>query len=691
MRNYVDEGRVITTPDKLVSNDAWNGLFYTAIDPETGEGLYAIGERVVMNGGWTVDDFQDEGNGLRSTLTACNAQQATTLASSQFCKVFHAPATQNSCIGNDFISIFDTSLLTSIENEQGWNFNTHGTLLGKVSYNHSDVIFTDTHIKFVGKPYGLSQGNYNYWQSCSEIKNKFQNYSAANNYPIYNHHRYKFSPTLGTVFMNQNIRGLYYSPNQNFGNIYSVRGVSGATRFYYDVDEPYKRGVDTKVIQLLGYPTSEQVSKETTFDNGQTMSYEQQEFLNGYLFSRTGLVYWLESKFVLGDIAKYWEQNYLSLGIPKLQNPDFTGAENISQAFTNDKLVLQDQVTGQIRVIDDGGYKCSVGNNRSIENEAILALIGVHGVIDEMGAILEGGAELLGLVTHAIIGGYKFASGDDETIESIRNIYHKLSAIPPSEMRAFLQSTGNAVALATHDSIMDELTSSDTTCPARQAYLSGRASGLIASFITGYTSIARSGKLAKDGIEELGEIVNHLDKYEGKNLNKKLIRSQRALELSKKIDTHFASKGLQKVSNPSNFGTYGKTFSSTNLDADLKELLEQARNITGSNEQGELGETFLRLLTDNPRGDLIKTGLNIGNRIPDAFDDIDNILYEVKNARNNVGSSSSRHEHNEILKDIAILKNGQAEKIIWMFLDKGPTKSTIDWFEKVGIEYILIQ
>jgi hypothetical protein len=31
MRDYVDEGRTIITPDSMVSNQNWQGIFYIAI------------------------------------------------------------------------------------------------------------------------------------------------------------------------------------------------------------------------------------------------------------------------------------------------------------------------------------------------------------------------------------------------------------------------------------------------------------------------------------------------------------------------------------------------------------------------------------------------------------------------------------------------------------------------------------
>ena len=55
MRQYIDEGKVIVTPNGSVQSEAWEWIVYVAVDESNGDGVYAIGE-MVSNGGWTVDE-----------------------------------------------------------------------------------------------------------------------------------------------------------------------------------------------------------------------------------------------------------------------------------------------------------------------------------------------------------------------------------------------------------------------------------------------------------------------------------------------------------------------------------------------------------------------------------------------------------------------------------------------------------
>lgn len=68
MRADVDRGNTIITPNKIVQDSAWQGLFYISLDPEW-TGVYAIGEQAMSNGGWTINSFQEAFDGSFGLLT----------------------------------------------------------------------------------------------------------------------------------------------------------------------------------------------------------------------------------------------------------------------------------------------------------------------------------------------------------------------------------------------------------------------------------------------------------------------------------------------------------------------------------------------------------------------------------------------------------------------------------------------
>jgi len=59
MKADVDKGYTIITPNKPVTNDNWNGIFYVSKETD-GSAMYAIGEQVAGNGGSTIEQFTEK-------------------------------------------------------------------------------------------------------------------------------------------------------------------------------------------------------------------------------------------------------------------------------------------------------------------------------------------------------------------------------------------------------------------------------------------------------------------------------------------------------------------------------------------------------------------------------------------------------------------------------------------------------
>ena len=680
MRNYVDEWRTITTPNKLVKNQAWEGLFYTAIDSDW-EWVYAIGEGVVANWGFSVDLLNNYGEGVSWAEISCLNNWWISAAAAGTCD-FNRYESYIFTVSWK-VGLHDQELATQMS---WWNQDTHGRLLGVFPYDYHNMIITSKSLYFDNRNSDIKSGEYNYWDSLANVVQKTNSYINTQGFTS-NHKNPEISYWLWTFvfFLDGNDwpRTIYYTPTSNTEKwkIYNLHW-----DFLEKADKNIEELWDKKLIRILWLPISD-ISTAATIWNEQDV--QSQNFINGAIHTYDTL--WPNKEFyTFGNIDTYHKSNWWvswRLWFP-VKDPEINSSL-ISQRFDNE-VDLQNSTSNSIVLEKEHlNYACWVAYN----DDALFSAFW-YGLFTEIQSIITGIPDAVTWIWQII---YRYSIwkwnikkailkvliNPNDYINIIENAY----GVDVDQMISFIESSEinlDSVQqwIINEYKIVKQKAARDN-CLGRKAYLSWRIVWFGWSFIV-WSAWAKAWSSSTTVTTKLHKVFNGLKNSKNfKNISK-------ILQLSDKIEADFILKWLKLTDNSSDFWKLWKTFSSNWLTWELKDLLNDARIAVWSNSQWETWELFLRRLVwfwkDNT-----KLNTTIWWRLPDSYDNINKILYEIKNYRQNVWSSPSTHNYQEIVKDTILQSDWTINKSVWIFIDKWPNANTINRLEKAWIEYILIK
>ncbi len=451
MGAYVDEWRTITTPNKLVKNQTWEGLFYTAIDSD-GEWVYAIGEGVAQNGGFSVDEMLDMWEGVNGALIACIENWATELLANT-CSAFKNYETVNFSYrwivkSNDEQSVKD---LFSWEESNGQLITT-----SYLNYGYHNLLFTKNWVIFDNSWKEIKNWDYKYFISYSDISTKLKNHFS-------DLEKMHLSLDVWTFFSDiTSSEYIYYSPNPNAGNVYSVKWA-----FLKKLKKTYRKWEVNTVQELLWFPTWDELWW-TTIESNVGYKYKSQPFINGNLyryenfyniFPNTVYTYWALEE----TLTNNW--SVTALWLPA-DDPDFSGKNDIIQEYDSWVLIKLNQ-DWETNLVSDKRYACYLANNSEITSKTKLRLALIHWFFSEIQDVIWLVPELIFGISKWIIRSDLEIRKTEFYLDDIKDLLIEVSKIRLSSIKNFFLATWNGIWSA----LYDEMNSSDTTCPLRESYV----------------------------------------------------------------------------------------------------------------------------------------------------------------------------------------------------------------------------
>lgn len=361
MKADVDDGNTIFTPNKVVTNGDWKGIFYVSLSPNK-DGTYSIGEQIAGNGGDTTNDFnKTKILACRTTYTAYNKTILDLLIPT-------AKAQLSGCDPSDVIELeawqdiyqqhvysyvdglgnqtkYSAPLLCSISeskyNQVIQNKNSQGQAItnplhkwvpnygfpcmelqagGKdydfVGFDHR-VLVASNATKFYS-----SKGAYQHWITAplveglmnNELNDAKTNQGLSNAYFSNN---LKFNIHAGTYSRSAKYSGgqhatFYYSPNSsNPSRIISVYGdILGALDGQYFINKTYIDPVgytrvsdpnENKVVAYLGFPLSK---KTAAAESSNGTKGEYQIFAGGVIYKKFNDGFWADETYYLPGLIQ---------------------------------------------------------------------------------------------------------------------------------------------------------------------------------------------------------------------------------------------------------------------------------------------------------------------------------------------------------------------------------------------------
>lgn len=291
--NEVNKNRIVTTPNKILTRDAFTGVVYISMWPNGFAG-YFIGEQV-QNGGMTLNQYtlkqwQNQQNAPQYAYEYINGPQQfiykDNVSNNVFCNI--KVASYNDIVNGNKATGWDISKYGKPcmdDNENGpYKFGTH---------DHSLILSTD------GAYFKSTSDNYDYWIRNATIVNKLQQKIQDEIVRTSTMRQYWGTYAFGNSATNwkapQNIRRLaMFNPKTQ--EAYVITG---------KMAEKYTSPATITGLytpNLLGYPTSDVKPAATSFSGTKG---EYQNFLNGQMYLRDG---WFSDSVypVAGKIAEYF-------------------------------------------------------------------------------------------------------------------------------------------------------------------------------------------------------------------------------------------------------------------------------------------------------------------------------------------------------------------------------------------------
>lgn len=362
MHADVQDGNTIITPNKLVQDNNWYGLFYVSLEPD-GSAMYAIGEQVQSNGGWTVK------NVLQQIYIDQNNEQRTGFLSQYGGKHFYY---EDRALDSIKCSITDAeyNLMTSMND---WN-----DFLGYPCLIETRTFGIVEHSYFLASNYTyfLSNnnplGDYSYWTYKGNVKSTLSAAAVTNNINVSNN-GFKFNIIAGTYSWFAGDSTIYYQPKADKvgkGRVVTGKILKKLMNIKYDAkdllcnigSDCYKKNW---VLDKLGFPTSNQskITNNYTVNWGRDIGGEYQDFIGGQIYIRSsGLnkTYYVDGR----TVKKLKEEGGSSvIGLP-IEDPYYSNTEKaLIQHFDSGKKI---KVEGTLAEIEDNTITISIAKGEEL-------------------------------------------------------------------------------------------------------------------------------------------------------------------------------------------------------------------------------------------------------------------------------------------------------------------------------------
>src|SRR3989339_374063 len=524
MKADVDQGNTILTPDKIVDNGTWHGLFYVSLNTHW-TGTYAIGEQVIGNGGWTTDEMEEKcaSTSVLSISTQnnacyykneCDEDDHLFLYQDLYGKSLYDSI---SCFFPDkarFYAIQDTKDDSSMPIEARWNEKYGFPCIEEPSEPNTLIYYGSYQYKYIVASEGAkfySPGKYNYWvkaENAMSVLERDKNKDNPENLSdIKLDSTFKFSSIARTYLYkghygwgpNKYITA-YYQPDQSLNNGY--RGVGRMVyggdildklqKAYYDGHQSYycndwdeDCGKKNWVIHLLGFPIeNRKINIKSPIEEWKGY---YQRFVGGGIYAETT---WLnKTYYVPGEIhEEYYKSEYCTengcgpvgffgfpVSDPKFKNDHFT----LKQSFEVGHGIVTNTLSGEIGIEHASKYYCDEINGN---DAVVVATAFFEGLWDGASKALK---------TVLIFGG--MAMGAGITADFFLGTHGGVEAVGliiiGGELSKFLYEIVTTNKL---DDILDGAESwvkyefEHSNCTARKIYLLSRYSSSLLAFVVGF-------------------------------------------------------------------------------------------------------------------------------------------------------------------------------------------------------------
>ena len=415
MHADIQSGHTIITPDQLVAEGNWNGLFYVSYLPN-GTAAYSIGEQVAQNGAWSIDvliegyynenDVEIDKPGLYVTVKNVDG---TELQYSYSDVVSPVSFGGRQCREdyNWIKSVIDTEDDLNFSVEERWKeeyglpcYKPYVDKYVNSDFQHSYIISAHG-VKFYSPE---SSGDYGYWKLESDIWNIFQidkSIDADINNVVLDQSSFEFdilsktyraegSATEGDIEM-------YYKPSSGNGN----RGIG-----YIVYGDVLKKLENVDMIgRQIGYPVS---SRKTAYVNGEKEGWYQ-EFATGAVYIKDGVIS-DTTYFVPGVIYALYKLNGAhggDFGFPT-DDPGFAGGLDIREQDFEGQTI---DVENGVAIIRDLNYLNTGQSLESIKfQEGLVDVFAQYGIA-------------LGMDLTQVLGGYALAKYSKDIVPTLVKKY----------------------------------------------------------------------------------------------------------------------------------------------------------------------------------------------------------------------------------------------------------------------------
>jgi hypothetical protein len=679
MKKDVDNGNTIITPDKPVTSKNWKGVFYVSIDA-SGSGLYAIGEQVAGNGGYTTEQLQFVHNNAVSTggIRIASRSDSYRYSDTSYNYVYiETSAHVRQCS-------ITQSQAQAVINRSDWN-SWYGTpCLPKYIVrfgDHSHTVIPATRAIHFSK-----SGQYNYWIYYDQIDSKFDDYidakkrvssSDLNYLPAPKTYGSRFSPYLGTVVESicEDVGGLFYwgdCPNDEYSTMYYA---PSSTDGVYRLQQPFLGVADAdkqEAIKRLGWATSDVAYAADSNVNGEVLKGTYQNFVNGQMYQYSKYLFDWEY-YTYGKIAEAHNQGggtRGTLGFP-YNNPVLSPNGKVYQLFQNNQEVVWDTNTGSISTRAYSKYACDAYGH--VKDPIRLGFYGADGALDVFVDEAKNKADMLGKA-------WGFLKNPKQAItETTQQTVELYEVVTSLTVDSLLSAIGSGVSDAVTQLKNDyDSAFGPSGCAARISYLGGQIIGQIAREF-----MPAGGQTLK---KLLDFVPNGKSVAKTKGAVHKQLVNKGVTPPVGKFSLDNVGKTLESV------GTHGKKVSIG--DPTLKKALKVAQDSTGSGNRGKAGEAYLVKLTGGSKNNekLSIKGNELfdkkGGRIPDVIDKVRGEIHEVKNYSTRVSLDAKIKL--QIQKDVELAKHFGYTPI-WHFTDAGPTGPLAKYLDEQGIKYFVHQ
>ncbi len=709
LKEAIGKNATIIIPSKQIEKEAWRGTVYIVLYPDM-TGQYAIGEQVMSNGGYTSSRF------VMATWRDDDDKSNSSYEKSANGKKYiykDRPEKPANCLISD--SVYD-SIITG-KSASGWSLSSYGKPCleeGPFSFgthDHYAVFATD------GAYFKSSKDGYDSWRKYDGIESQFRQKLGSTPFV-----KEWVSAYWGT-YAYRGIDGLgrdekiVYSPK--LSQVVRIEG--NMVRQYFGSDKilgNYPPGI-------LGFPTSVR-NTVNPYAPTNTKGWYQQ-FTNGTMYQRSD--FWtIDDVFLVpGKINE--KHNQLgatgAMGFPNAQPTYSSQKDAVFQPFQNGKKIRWYPSNDVVEVYDNEPQTIKVALDFDEDEKRIF----IEGFLD---AFVEMG------ITDAYSLIANFGAGiaiDQATGVIIQKVGPKIAAKEGIKGAALIAGkyvplagwvlTGGTIALSAtvNKPVYDACTADRESLidGVRPPYYCGKLGAYGAAGMVGYglsfsmnravASLGMKTRAAQDGKAKLLMLgtenqVNEIVTAASRN-KKGLERTATVINDAKLTD----GQVKEILDNPSylsqavNGGllsfprmefavdasdAYKKTFRLTDKgDIDELQRIKNERAGKTPKQIGDMGETYTKRFVNGNKRSFPIYDPTLGKRRNEDIFTGEGVVYEVKFHSSNVNADDFTTK--QVEKDVWLRSNNEGiQRVVWVFLDKGPSVPLEELLRKNSIEFVFL-